>query len=246
MPGQLDQFKERIMKHYNREAVIYDKTRFVEITWYKRINEEAFNVLQRYLKGETVLELGSGTGRFLIFCAKKGFRCTGIDISPEMIKRAEANIRVCGVNPEVIQLLQGDVEDESLYQENYYDNVICIKAFSFFPNPLKVVKNVHKCLKLGGRFILVYANNDSLYARIKRPESDLMRFYSFKDMETLLSPLFEIILKKRIVGFPGFIYRYFPRVATLSFVKKLDNSLANSLSLGTMSIIVACKRKDLS
>jgi ubiquinone/menaquinone biosynthesis C-methylase UbiE len=156
-----------------------------------------------------------------------------------MIERAKKNISRSGVDPRLIRLIQGDVEDPSLYEEESYDNVICIKSFAFFPNPVKVVRNVYKSLKLGGRFIIIYANNDSLYAKIKKPKSDLMRFYSFRDMEILLSPFFRIIYKKRIANLPGFIYRYFPRVALSNFIKGIDSRL----SIGTMSVIVAVKVK---
>jgi len=143
MLHQLDQSKKIIMEHYDRESNIYDATRFVENAWYRRINEEAFNILRKYLKGKTVLELGCGTGWFIIFCAKKGFHCTAIDISPQMIERAKKNISRSGVDPRLIRLIQGDVEDPSLYEEESYDDVICIKSFAFFPNPVKVVRNVY-------------------------------------------------------------------------------------------------------
>jgi len=169
-----------IAKHYDRESGIYDESRFKTSTWYRRIDEETCKVLNMYLKGKTVLELGAGTGRYGIFCSKRGFQWLGIDISSGMINKARENFNKYGLN---LSIIQGDVEDERLYPENYYDNVICVKSFAFFPNPKIVIKNVFKTLRNGGRFIVVTANNDSLYARIKRPKSDLMNFYSFRDMK---------------------------------------------------------------
>lgn len=57
--------------------------------------------------GGPILELGCGTGRALIPLAQAGFRVTGVDLSPEMLRRARAKAEAAGVG-ERITLIEGD------------------------------------------------------------------------------------------------------------------------------------------
>jgi cyclopropane fatty-acyl-phospholipid synthase-like methyltransferase len=43
--------------------------------------------------GEKVVDLGSGDGRVLMACAKKGARCTGFEIDPLLVWRSRKNIK---------------------------------------------------------------------------------------------------------------------------------------------------------
>jgi SAM-dependent methyltransferase len=57
--------------------------------------------------GGPLLELGCGTGRALIPLAKAGYRVTGVDISPEMLRLAGAKVRSARVAKRVT-LIEGD------------------------------------------------------------------------------------------------------------------------------------------
>ncbi|MGH2551799.1 MAG: class I SAM-dependent methyltransferase, partial [Thermomicrobiales bacterium] len=60
--------------------------------------------------GDPVLELGCGTGRFLVPIAETGFRVTGLDISAPMLDRAKS--RITGVEgSELITLIQADLTE---------------------------------------------------------------------------------------------------------------------------------------
>lgn len=233
-----EEFKRRVAEEYDRESAVYDHTRYCKNTWYIRINEETCDVLRKFLKGKTVLELGAGTGWYGIFCAERGFLWQGIEISKEMVKIAEQKFAKMGFNH--LKIILGDVENESLYPEDFFDNVICIKAFNFFPDPEKVAQNVYKCLKNRGRFIIVYSNRDNIYAKIKKLSVyKLMRFYSEQEMNHFLRN-FRIIFKRRIISFPGFIYKI-PHFANLKVIKLLDNILSLYLPFGAISVVVAEK-----
>jgi SAM-dependent methyltransferase len=67
--------------------------------------------------GKDVLyDLGSGDGRIPIRAAKKfGTRAVGIDIDPERIKEANANLKAAGVGDKV-RFIQGDLFEQDLSQ----------------------------------------------------------------------------------------------------------------------------------
>lgn len=74
--------------------------------------------------GQTILELGAGTGRLTEGLAERGFTVWGVDISPTMLDQAKA--RVARLRPEVrgrIELRQGDMT--SLDLKRTFDLVIC-------------------------------------------------------------------------------------------------------------------------
>ena len=66
-------------------------------------------VLQAYAKrtGGPLLELGCGTGRLLVPLAQAGYRVTGVDLSPEMLRLARAKAEQAGVTG-LLTLIQGD------------------------------------------------------------------------------------------------------------------------------------------
>jgi SAM-dependent methyltransferase len=73
------------------------------------------------LAGKTspaLLDLGCGTGEHLGLLAKAGVRCTGIDVSEEMILTARRRL------PEGIDLFRSDMQDISF--KNAFDAIICL------------------------------------------------------------------------------------------------------------------------
>jgi SAM-dependent methyltransferase len=62
--------------------------------------EYAFHLLGD-IRGKTILDLGCGKGENLIPLAKRGGNVIGIDISPELVRLAEARIRSSGVKADV-------------------------------------------------------------------------------------------------------------------------------------------------
>jgi SAM-dependent methyltransferase len=63
--------------------------------------------------GGPLLELGCGTGRTLIPLARSGFQVTGVDMSPEMLRIAEAKARTARVTKRV-NLIEGSYSDAPL------------------------------------------------------------------------------------------------------------------------------------
>lgn len=80
------------MENYYREdlAYIHDK-------YFSSLAQNAALHLLNYLEetgfqGKRVVDLGCGSGNFASCLVRKGYELTGVDISPEMLKIAEANV----------------------------------------------------------------------------------------------------------------------------------------------------------
>jgi arsenite methyltransferase len=104
--------------------------------------------------GERVLDLGCGTGwatRLMadVVASEQG-SASGLDLSQEMIARARAASR------EVENVLFAlGTADEIPWRDEYFHKVLCLENFYFFPDPVSVLRELHRVLLPGGRLAIV-------------------------------------------------------------------------------------------
>lgn len=103
--------------------------------------------------GESILDLGCGTGHLTAEIAASGANVIGIDRSPEMI--AEAKARYRGI--------EFQVEDATeLHFDGQFDAVFSNAALHWILEPEKVVRGVAKALKPGGRFVAEFGGKRNI------------------------------------------------------------------------------------
>ena len=101
-----------------------------------------------------LIDLGCGTGRLAVHFARRGFECVGVDLSEEMLAKARANAEAASVQ---VDWQQANLVDLNLPAASF-DYAACL--FSTLgmvrgaENRAKVVANVARLLKPGGRFVL--------------------------------------------------------------------------------------------
>jgi len=108
--------------------------------------------------GSAVLDIGCGTGRHSVELAKRGYRVTGVDISPGMLAEARKAADAAGVKVEWIQ------SDATRFTPTKaYDGAICLCEGAFgllggaddaIEQPLAILRNVAASLKPSGQFLL--------------------------------------------------------------------------------------------
>lgn len=105
-------------------------------------------------KGDIVLDLGCGAGLDLYFYAKaagKTGRVFGLDISEEMTAKAAKNMELAGVtNAEPIT----GHSDRLPFDSGFFDIVASNGIYNLSPDKGKVMKEVFRVLKPGGRTAL--------------------------------------------------------------------------------------------
>ncbi len=126
-------------------------------------------------EGAVVLDLGSGAGFDCFLAAKKAGnsgRVIGVDMTQDMIDRANANVKKYGRKN--VEFKLGDIENLPI-ENNSCDVVISNCVVNLAPNKSKVFKEVYRVLKKEGRMYLfdivllkdlseAQRNNDELIA----------------------------------------------------------------------------------
>jgi len=105
-------------------------------------------------KGETVLDLGSGAGLDVFMAARKvGDRgkVIGVDMTPEMIKKAKMNADKLGVKNAEFKL--GDLENLPIEDESI-DVIISNCVINLTPNKYKAFREAYRVLRPGGRMFI--------------------------------------------------------------------------------------------
>jgi SAM-dependent methyltransferase len=96
-----------------------------------------------------VLELGCGGAQWSIALARRGARCTGLDLSDAQLAFARATVAEAGVG---VALVHASADATGLPDASF-DLVFCDHGAATFADPFRVVPEVARLLRPGGRFV---------------------------------------------------------------------------------------------
>lgn len=100
--------------------------------------------------GASVLDVGCGAGVDLIFAREyvgEEGRVCGIDLSEEMVNRAQALLEWMGADQFTVQ----QVTSETMpFEDKSFDHVISNGVINLSPAKLKLFRELHRVLKAGG------------------------------------------------------------------------------------------------
>jgi ubiquinone/menaquinone biosynthesis C-methylase UbiE len=157
-----EQLKKRIIgtKMPVLLASIYDKAaRMVIDSYYIPTAEEVIALLSQIKTSSPeadrrILDLGTGPGYLLIEIAKRvhNFQIDGIDPLLKSIKIARKNAMRAGVGDR-IHFEVGDA-NKLRFKENSYDMIVSTGAFHELKNPIEVLNECYRVLKLGGEVFI--------------------------------------------------------------------------------------------
>lgn len=102
--------------------------------------------LPEELRGMTVLECGSGAGRFTEVIADAGARLYTIDYSDAVSANAKNN-----ADKENVFFAQASLY-ELPFQKDYFDFVVCLGVIQHTPDPAASIRTMIEHLRPGGRF----------------------------------------------------------------------------------------------
>jgi S-adenosylmethionine-diacylgycerolhomoserine-N-methlytransferase len=156
----------RMNRMYRRQRHIYDATR----RYYLLGRDQLIAGLQP-AAGDSILEIGCGTGRNLVLAARlhPGARFFGIDVSTEMLTSAISTISRRGLTNR-IRVAHGDAtafNPQNLFGVRSFDHIFVSYSLSMIPEWRRVIHEAANQLKSGGRLHIVdFGNQERLPAAV--------------------------------------------------------------------------------
>jgi SAM-dependent methyltransferase len=134
--------------------------------------------------GETLLDVGCGTGHWSSFFAEMGYQVTGVDIAPEMIEVARTKVSKCSFQVADVYALSFD--------DGTFDAIAAMATLEFLPAPAAAIGEMVRCARKGGLLLVGTLNrlaplNQHRISKGKQPYSSA-HLISPAELRSLLSP----------------------------------------------------------
>jgi SAM-dependent methyltransferase len=100
--------------------------------------------------GCELLDVACGSGQVALWAARDGVRVTGVDIAPNLIRRAQARTKAEGLH---VHLLEGDAEALP-FEDARFDVVTSLLGAMFAPRPELVARELLRVCSPGGTIVM--------------------------------------------------------------------------------------------
>ncbi len=119
-----------------------------------------FTAMQQHLSGvRKILDVGAGTGAFSIPLAEMGYEVVHLDISDEMLSKAEEKARHLGN----IRFMKADASNLDMFSTKEFDLVICFDGAISFSGS-KANKVISEICRVGKKVMLSVSNKCCMVA----------------------------------------------------------------------------------
>ncbi|GHD11050.1 ArsR/SmtB family transcription factor [Tianweitania populi] len=142
--------QEKATHYFRSNASSWDEIRSLHVP--DKAVEAALLDLVGTRPFQSMVDLGTGTGRLLELFAPLYRRAVGIDMSREMLAVARANLERAGITN--AQVRQGDVYAPPV-DRDAFDLVTVHQVLHYLDDPASVVKEAAKLLRPSGRLVIV-------------------------------------------------------------------------------------------
>ncbi len=140
---------------------------------YNRVSD-----LLRVQPGKLALDLGCGVGGMLRHVARhSGAEITGITLGENEVQQANELIERDGLS-EQCQVVQGDSQDMP-FESSSFDGVFAVYALKYYPDLNRVLSEVHRVLKPGGRLVAYCLCKSKNYSPDQAEHRQLLKNFEY-------------------------------------------------------------------
>jgi phosphatidylethanolamine/phosphatidyl-N-methylethanolamine N-methyltransferase len=139
--------KRQVERAYELYAPVYD---FI-FNWIFAPGREAAIRYLAMKRGETILEVGIGTGLNLPLYPAS-CRLTGIDLSQEMLDKAVERAQKLAMPNVVLKVMDATSMD---FADNEFDKAVATYTISAVPDPVAVLREMRRVVKPGGTLVIL-------------------------------------------------------------------------------------------
>jgi ubiquinone/menaquinone biosynthesis C-methylase UbiE len=204
-----------VKSDYDMNVNRYDQDRFGSCGGrYVDAREREF--VRGKIKGSSLLEIGTATGRFAASLIEQTDVYVGIDLSLGMLRKT---LERTNNSVSVVQM-----DGSELGVRSYFDNVLCIRTFHFLDKPRRALEGIFNSLKPGGHCLVTFEADNALrrlFLSLHAGGSE-QYYYTIPDVQTLLRNAgFKIAKSGSVMRVPVTFYRKCPR-QLLPLVKRVE------------------------
>ena len=234
---------------FDAHAPIYDANVFTKNT----VDEVDFLLEELELKaGDSVLDVGCGTGRHSIELAKRGYSVTGLDLSAEMLAKAATKAKAEKVK---VEWVRSDATQFAFPVK--FDAAICLCEGALgllsqtddpISQPLAILRNISRSLKTGAKVVFTVLNAAAMLRRYQNKDVAEGRFDPITMVESSEHPpqeeLPRIAVRER--SFVPTELRLLLRIAGMSVLNIWGGTAGNwgrrTLDLDEMEIMIVARK----
>jgi len=144
------------------------------------------------LSGTRLLEIGCGVGTDLARFARAGASTVGIDLAETAVDLARQNFQLQGL-PGELRVMDGE---ELEWADETFDLVYAHGVLQYTVDPVRMIQEMHRVLKHGGRAVVMMYNRRSWLRWVSRwsrvqlehEEAPVYRQVTLAELQRLLSP----------------------------------------------------------
>jgi len=116
-----------LVKKYYSELGMKEWRRLIKDPYHRLEFNTTMYFLKKYLpKKGLILDAGGGPGRYTIELARLGYEVILLDLTPKLLEIAKGKIKRARVRDKVRGILEGTIEDLSMFRDNIFDAVLCL------------------------------------------------------------------------------------------------------------------------
>ena len=108
--------------------------------------------------GESLIDIGCGTGAFTIGAALRGYSSLGLSWDERNQNMAASRAKLCKAEGARFEIQDLRVLDQRQDLKERFDYAICFENIEHILNDRKLLEDVARCLKPGGRLLLTAPN----------------------------------------------------------------------------------------
>ena len=106
--------------------------------------------------GDHILEVGSTNAHITFVLVKRGYKVTGVDLSPKCIQYANHVKKLKKISS--VDFFVADAEDLSQFPDHHFDGVISFSVLRYVPNPQKALNEMYRVVKPGRPVVVDFPN----------------------------------------------------------------------------------------
>lgn len=154
--NEIEKIIENYYNNYDEDSrLVKDNAHKVEYITTKKY-------IEKYLKkGDRILEIGAGTGRYSIYYAQKGYQVDSVELVNKNLEILKSKI----TKDMNIKTIQGNALNLYMYQDNTFDITLVLGPMYHLYEEKDVNKAINEAIRVtkpGGKILLAYISSDAV------------------------------------------------------------------------------------